>query len=68
MKRLAAGLTATVAASALSVPALAAPAVLDRNLEVRTLVGGLTTPSSVAFLGPNDFLVLEKNTGKVVGS
>jgi aldose sugar dehydrogenase len=66
MKRLVAGLTATVAAFALSAPALAAPAVLDRNLEVRTVVGGLTTPSSLAFIGPNDFLVLEKNTGKVV--
>jgi glucose/arabinose dehydrogenase len=29
-------------------------------------VSGLVTPSSLAFIGPNDFLVLEKNTGKVV--
>jgi aldose sugar dehydrogenase len=38
---------------------------VDRNLQVRTVVSGLTTPSSMAFLGPNDMLVLEKNTGKV---
>jgi aldose sugar dehydrogenase len=28
-------------------------------------VSGLITPSTMAFLGPNDFLVLEKNTGAV---
>jgi glucose/arabinose dehydrogenase len=28
-------------------------------------VSGLVTPSTMAFLGPNDFLVLEKNTGQV---
>ncbi len=43
----------------------AQPQVLDPNLGVRTVVDGLTTPVNMAFLGPNDFLVLEKNTGKV---
>jgi hypothetical protein len=33
------------------------PAVVDPNLRVRTVVDGLVTPSSIAFLGPNDFLV-----------
>jgi hypothetical protein len=42
------------------------PTMLDPNLTVGTLVSGLTTPSSIAFIGPNDLLVLEKNTGKVV--
>jgi glucose/arabinose dehydrogenase len=42
-----------------------APAVLDPNLEVRTVVSGLITPTSMAFLGHDDFLILEKNTGMV---
>lgn len=41
------------------------PTVRDPNLTVRAVVTGLTTPVSMAFLGPDDFLVLEKNTGKV---
>jgi aldose sugar dehydrogenase len=39
--------------------------VVDPNLGVRTAVSGLVTPSTMAFLGPDDFLVLEKNTGQV---
>ena len=59
---------AAVAAAALMAPALAqaAPSVVDPNLAVRTTVSGLTTPIGVAFLGPNDMLVLEKDTGKVL--
>src|SRR5262249_22275775 len=41
------------------------PTVLDPNLGVRTVVSGLVTPTSMTFLGDNDFFVLEKNTGKV---
>jgi uncharacterized protein (TIGR03118 family) len=41
------------------------PAVLDPNLTVRTVVSGLNQPTTMAFLGTNDFLVLEKTTGKV---
>jgi glucose/arabinose dehydrogenase len=41
------------------------PTVVDPNLGVRTAVGGLVTPTTMAFLGPNDFLVLEKDTGQV---
>lgn len=41
------------------------PSVTDPNLAVRTVVSGLITPISMAFIGTNDFLVLEKNTGKV---
>jgi glucose/arabinose dehydrogenase len=41
------------------------PTMLDPHLDVRPVVAGLTTPSSLAFLGNNDMLVLEKNTGKV---
>ena len=43
----------------------AAPALVDPNLSVRTVVSGLDQPISVAFLGRNDMLVLEKATGKV---
>lgn len=41
------------------------PSVLDQNLEVKTVVNGLISPISIAFLGPDDLLVLEKNTGRV---
>jgi len=41
------------------------PVILDPNLAVRTVVSGLVTPTTMAFLGPQEFLVLEKNTGKV---
>lgn len=41
------------------------PEILVPNLAVRTVVSGLVTPTSLAFLGANDMLVLEKNTGQV---
>jgi glucose/arabinose dehydrogenase len=41
------------------------PTMLDPRLDVRTVVDGLVTPSSVAFLGADDLLVVEKNTGQV---
>lgn len=41
------------------------PSMLDANLSVKTVVSGLSQPTSMAFIGDNDFLVLEKNTGKV---
>jgi glucose/arabinose dehydrogenase len=41
------------------------PSLVDNNLRVSTVVGGLTTPISMAFLGSNDCLVVEKNTGHV---
>lgn len=46
-------------------PAAATPTMLDENLTVGTVVSGLDQPTSMAFLGPNDFLVLEKATGRV---
>src|SRR5919204_5296857 len=42
-----------------------APSMLDPHLGVRTVVSGLNQPTSLAFLGANDLLVLEKTTGKV---
>ena len=41
------------------------PQMLDPSLDVRTVVSGLTMPIGVAFLGPNDMLVLEKDTGPI---
>ena len=41
------------------------PSMLDPNLSVRTVVSGLSQPTSMAFIGPNDFFILEKDTGKV---
>jgi glucose/arabinose dehydrogenase len=41
------------------------PVLLDPSLTLSTVASNLTTPISLAFLGKNDFLVLEKNTGRV---
>ncbi|HEU5238442.1 MAG TPA: PQQ-dependent sugar dehydrogenase [Pyrinomonadaceae bacterium] len=41
------------------------PAMTDPNLSVKTVVTGLSQPTSMAFIGNNDFLIFEKNTGKV---
>jgi glucose/arabinose dehydrogenase len=41
------------------------PTVVDQNLVVRAVVTGLNEPISMAFLGPNDFFVLERATGRV---
>ena len=42
------------------------PTLVDRNLQARTVVSGLVTPTSLAFLDATTTLVLEKNTGRVV--
>lgn len=42
------------------------PQMLDPKLEVRTVVSGLAVPTSMAFLDDDDFLVLEKATGRVL--
>jgi glucose/arabinose dehydrogenase len=38
---------------------------LHPNLAVRTIATGLVTPTTMAFLGADDLLVLEKSTGRV---
>ena len=38
---------------------------LTPDLGVRPVVAGLTQPTTFAFLGANDLLVLEKSTGRV---
>lgn len=42
------------------------PSVADSNLEVELVVGGLEIPTTMAFLGPDDFIVLEKDKGTVL--
>src|SRR3954470_21338241 len=55
-----------VALASLAVPVTArAQSMTDSRLAVRTVVQGLSGPTSVAFLGPDDMLVLEKATGRV---
>ena len=51
----------------LLVPSVAwsAPVMNDSNLSVRLLTSGLSSPTTMAFIGPDDFLVLQKNDGKV---
>src|SRR6266850_2055984 len=44
----------------------ASPTMLVPNLAVRTVVTGLVQPTSIAFIGDNDFLVLEKASGRVL--
>ena len=45
---------------------LAQPLILkDPNLKVEVVAQGLRSPTSMAFLGPNDILVMEKETGTV---
>jgi aldose sugar dehydrogenase len=46
-------------------PAAVAPSMVDPNLTVSTVLTGLDQPISLAFIGPNDFLILEKASGKV---
>src|SRR5262245_5773850 len=58
-------LSALVGAAVVVRSAHAAPTVIDPNLEVVTVVSGLNQPTSMAFIGANDILVLEKATGQV---
>lgn len=54
-----------LAGYASNTPVFAAPSVKDTNLRIDTVATGLSQPTSMAFLGLNDLLVLEKNTGLV---
>ena len=42
------------------------PTIVDPRLALRTVVDGLVTPTSIAFLDDGSVIVLEKNTGKVL--
>ena len=41
------------------------PTIKDPNLKVETVATGLALPTTMAFIGPNDILVLEKSKGTV---
>jgi aldose sugar dehydrogenase len=41
------------------------PTIKDPNLKVETVATGLSLPTTMAFIGPNDILVLEKSKGIV---
>jgi aldose sugar dehydrogenase len=41
------------------------PVMTDQNMKAELVVKGLESPTSMVFLGPNDILVLEKNSGTV---
>ena len=43
----------------------AGPEMLHPNLDVRPVVSGLALPTTMAFIGQNEFFVLEKNSGIV---
>lgn len=42
------------------------PVITDRSLSVEEITDDLDFPTSMAFIGDNDILVTEKNTGKVI--
>jgi glucose/arabinose dehydrogenase len=62
-------LTCTFLAALFGLPSMLnaqdTPSLVDPNLRVRTVIENLDQPISMAFLGPNDFFVLEKATGQV---
>src|SRR5687768_14257701 len=61
-------ITTALAISLMAVPqpaSAAGPTMLHPLLTVRPVVEGLLAPTSIAFLGTNDLLVLEKTTGLV---
>lgn len=57
--------TAGLSLSALNAAVCAAPVLLDPDLTVTTVASGLSAPTNMAFLGANDILVLEKQSGQV---
>jgi aldose sugar dehydrogenase len=59
------GLAAVTAIPSISTRAQTGPTLLVPGLDVRPIAQGLVTPIAAAFIGPNDLLVLEKNTGQV---
>jgi glucose/arabinose dehydrogenase len=54
-----------LAASARIVPSNSGLAIHDPSLEAAVIYEGLDFPTNMAFLAPNDILVLEKENGKV---
>jgi aldose sugar dehydrogenase len=59
-------LVVALLAGCVSVAAQAQPLLEDDNLEAELVVGDLDLPTTMAFIGDNDFFVLEKNSGQVI--
>lgn len=55
----------TAATTTVIQPAASTPTMLDDNLTSSTVIAGLDQPTSMTFIGMNDFFVLEKATGRV---
>ena len=54
-----------VANATRALPISEGPIIKDSNLKAEVVFEGLTSPTSIAFLGPNDILALEKDKGTV---
>ena len=52
-----------VANATRALPISEGPIINEVNLKTQVVFEGLTSPTSIAFLGPNDMLVLEKDKG-----
>jgi aldose sugar dehydrogenase len=48
-----------------AIPRANAQTLTDTSLTITQIVSGLNTPTAMAFIGSNDFLVLEKDLGRV---
>ena len=48
-----------------SLPSASGPTIIDPNLKAEVVFRGLAYPTDIAFLGNNDILVIEKDTGIV---
>lgn len=53
-------------ASARAKASTGGPIINDTHLTTQLITSGLKAPSAMAFIGPDDILVTEKNTGNVV--
>lgn len=49
-----------------ALPSTSGPTINDDNLTVEKVASGLTFPTGMTFIGDNDLLVTEKNTGRVM--
>jgi uncharacterized protein (TIGR03118 family) len=59
------GLFGQLTVNPTSLPPPEGPTLTDSNLQVTTVVSGLDQPTGMVFLGPGEFLALEKASGKV---
>ena len=49
----------------ITIPKLEMPTLTDPNLKVELAASGLSYPTTMAFVGKDDILVLEKNNGTI---